>query len=94
MLIDVFLTLPVVCRCCGQGVTAVSNQEGYASYLLRLKGSDRDGQRTWRASLESTLDGQRLEFNSLEALIAFLEQQYGRGEAGTAGAREGSTARG
>jgi hypothetical protein len=58
---------------------AVSNQEDdYASYLLRLKRSDRNGRPTWRASMESTLDGQRLEFSGLEALVAFLEERFGR----------------
>jgi len=52
-------------------------QRDYASYLLRLMKSDRDGH-AWRASLESTTDRQRLEFSSVAALIAFLREQYGQ----------------
>ena len=51
-------------------------QSNYASYLLRLWRAEEDGQPVWRASLESTMDGQRLNFASLEALIAFLETQF------------------
>jgi hypothetical protein len=43
-----------------------SEQSDYASYLLRLVRSERDGH-AWRASLESTADGQRLEFGSAKA---------------------------
>jgi len=54
-------------------------QDDYASYLLRLTKSDRDGH-AWRASLESTADGQWLEFGSVAALIAFLRERYGQTE--------------
>jgi hypothetical protein len=57
----------------------------YASYLLRLRRSDRDGQLTWRASLESTRDGQRIEFASVEALVAFLVARFGSTPPGAAG---------
>jgi len=60
-------------------------QDDYASYLLRLRRSDRDGQRTWRASLESTLDGQRIEFASVEALVAFLSARFGSSARDNAG---------
>jgi hypothetical protein len=50
-------------------------QNDYASYLLRLVRSERDGH-AWRASLESTADGQRLEFGSVAALIGFLRERY------------------
>ena len=63
-------------------------RDDYASYLLRLRRSDRDGQRTWRASLESTLDGQRIEFASVEALIAFLRAQFGSMPGDVAGSEE------
>lgn len=49
----------------------------YASYLLRLWKVQQDGQTIWRVSLERTQDGQRLNFPSLEALIAFLQDQFG-----------------
>jgi hypothetical protein len=51
-------------------------QSNYASYLLRLWRAEEDGRLVWRASLEGTVDGQRLNFSSLEALIAFLETQF------------------
>jgi len=53
----------------------------YASYLLRLVKSERDGH-AWRASLESTRDEQTLEFSSVAALIAFLRERYGQTEEG------------
>jgi hypothetical protein len=51
-------------------------QLNYASYLLRLWRTEEDGRLVWRASLESTGDGQRLNFSGLEALIVFLETQF------------------
>jgi hypothetical protein len=60
-------------------------RDNYASYLLRLRRSDRDGQPTWRASLESTRDGQRMEFASVEALVAFLIARFGSMPGGAAG---------
>jgi hypothetical protein len=53
-------------------------REDYVSYLLRLRLSDQDGQPTWRASLESTRDGQRTDFCSVEELVAFLTDRFGR----------------
>jgi hypothetical protein len=52
-------------------------QVEYASYLLRLWRTERDGRPVWHASLEGTFDGQRLNFSSLEALISFLEGHFG-----------------
>jgi hypothetical protein len=49
----------------------------YASYLLRLRKSDQDGRPVWRASLESTADGQRTDFASVEELVAFLVARFG-----------------
>jgi hypothetical protein len=60
-------------------------RDDYASYLLRLRRSDRDGQLTWRASLEGTLDGQRIEFASVEALVTFLSARFGSSPHDTAG---------
>ncbi|MBL7202018.1 MAG: hypothetical protein ISS56_17910 [Anaerolineae bacterium] len=51
-------------------------RDDYASYLLRLRRSDRNGRPTWRASLESTLDGQRTDFANVEELIAFLTARF------------------
>jgi hypothetical protein len=70
-------------------MTVGNERDDYASYLLRLRRSDRNGQPTWRASLESTHDGQRLQFNSLEALVAFLKDRFGQRVGGDAAGREG-----
>ena len=52
-----------------------STNRPYYSFLLRLW-AESDGDRwVWRASLESILTGERLGFPSLEALIAFLQDQ-------------------
>ena len=53
------------------------DRDNYASYLLRLRRSDQDGRPIWRASLESTRDGQRTNFDSVESLIAFLTDRFG-----------------
>ena len=63
-------------------------RDDYASYLLRLRRSDRDGQPAWRASLESTSDGERLEFGSVEALVAYLIARFGSVSGGGAGRDE------
>jgi hypothetical protein len=52
-------------------------QPDYASYLLRFWRAEEGGHLVWRASLESAVDGQRLNFASLEALVAFLEARFG-----------------
>jgi hypothetical protein len=51
-------------------------ERDYASFLLRLWRTQEDGQFVWRASLESTVEGERLNFPRLEALLAFLEAQF------------------
>ena len=63
----------------------MSKGQNYASYLLRLRLSEQEGQPTWRASLESTRDGQRIEFPSLEALIDFLRARIGPAKNDAAG---------
>jgi hypothetical protein len=65
---------------CRECTTMGKERDDYASYLLRLRRSDRNGQPTWRASLESTRDGERLEFSSVEALLAYLDTQFGQAE--------------
>ena len=56
-------------------------RRGYKSYLLRLWESDDQGKPIWRASLESPGTGELQGFATLQALIAFLEEQTaGRGE--------------
>ncbi len=49
---------------------------GYASFLLRLWECQVEQQTVWRASLESTQTGQRINFASLDELVAFLAQEY------------------
>ncbi len=53
----------------------VQEQIDYASFLLRLWRAEQDGQIVWRASLESTTTGDRLNFANLEALTSFLAEQ-------------------
>jgi hypothetical protein len=84
---DDSLTLPVIYRGRRKVVTVGNERDDYASFLLRLRRSDRNGQPTWRASLESTHDGQRLEFSNLEALVAFLKDRFSR-RAGSAAEKE------
>ncbi len=52
----------------------------YVSYLLRLWKPTGDEQTAWRASLESPLDRQQVNFASLEALLAFLIARFGQVE--------------
>ena len=54
-----------------------NDQPGYHSYLVRLW-SVRDGDQTvWRASLESTLSGERQSFASLDDACEYLKRQIG-----------------
>ncbi len=53
----------------------VQERTDYASFLLRLWRAEQDGQTVWRASLESTATGERLNFANLEALTSFLAGQ-------------------
>jgi hypothetical protein len=48
---------------------------GYLSYLLRLWQSGRKDKSVWRASLESPMTGERLDFTNLQDLFTFLEAQ-------------------
>ena len=45
------------------------------SYLLRVLVSIEKGKAEWRVLLEDTRVGERLGFNSLERLFAFMEEQ-------------------
>jgi hypothetical protein len=49
-------------------------QPDYQSYLLRLW-RESDGERGWRASLESARTGERRGFADLNALFDFLQRQ-------------------
>ena len=63
----------------GDGVVS-GKQSGYLSYLLRLwqdNNGDTEGKAAWRASLESSLTGEKRGFASLDDLFAFLRRQTG-----------------
>jgi hypothetical protein len=63
----------------------------YGAYLLRYweVRSERPGQAsTWRFSLEAAGTGERRGFRDLAALVADLEGELGREDAGAASARE------
>ena len=51
----------------------------YASYLLRLWQTEREGEQAWQASLQSSRTGEQLGFSTLDALFAFLRQQTDTG---------------
>jgi hypothetical protein len=53
-------------------------QPNYLSYLLRLWQTTSDGERIWRASVESPDTGERQGFSSLETLFDFLQDQTGQ----------------
>ena len=50
-------------------------QRGYVSYLLRMWPAEDNGDWVWRASLESSDDGQLWIFANLNELIAFVTTQ-------------------
>jgi hypothetical protein len=47
----------------------------YLAYLLRLWRAKAEGETTWRASLESSLTGERQGFASLDELFEFLRRE-------------------
>jgi hypothetical protein len=56
------------------------DESDYASYLLRLRRFEVEGQPAWRASLESVRTGERQSFTAAE-LLAFLRARLmARGE--------------
>lgn len=55
-------------------------KEGYHSYLLRIWLHEAAGKTSWRASLEGTRSGERIGFEDLKALVAFLSLKYPEGE--------------
>jgi len=54
---------------------AVSVEKKYQAYLLRLWRGDDPAVSSWRASLEDPRTGERIGFESLECLFAFLMEQ-------------------
>lgn len=51
------------------------SDEGYHSYLLRLRRHQRDGRLLWRISLQEPRTGQHHTFRSLDAAVDFLRTQ-------------------
>lgn len=67
----------------------------YASYLLRLQWAKNNTEPTWIVSMQSIKTGEQRLFPSLEALIAFLHEEFdvsgdSRGEETRAGAGDES----
>jgi hypothetical protein len=50
---------------------------GYASFMLRLQQAQSDNHPTWLISIQSTKTGNLRRFPSLDALIAFLRDEFG-----------------
>jgi hypothetical protein len=61
----------------GARVAMSEKQPVYLSYLLRLWSVRIAGDTVWRASLESSLTGERRGFASLEGLYDFLKRKTG-----------------
>lgn len=53
---------------------------GYLSYLLRLWQTSDGEQEIWRASLECPGEGERINFASFAALVAYLETELAAAE--------------
>jgi hypothetical protein len=56
----------------------VSERQRYLAYMLRLWQVGEE-EKVWRASLENAHSGARQGFASLNALLAFLEDETGEG---------------
>jgi hypothetical protein len=56
-------------------------RRGYLAFLLRLWQVRSEGGSTWRGSLESARNGERLGFASLEELFGFLQRRTAEEEA-------------
>ncbi len=54
--------------------------ERYASFMLRFQWAKNDKQPTWLISMQSTKTGQLRWFPNLEALIAFLREEFAERE--------------
>jgi hypothetical protein len=52
-------------------------QDSYTSYLLRLRRVQSDTGRSWLASLQSTATGAEQWFVDVNALIEFLQSEFG-----------------
>jgi hypothetical protein len=54
-----------------------NEQPDYLSYLLRLWRVTGKGRTVWRASLESSLSGERQLFSNMFDVLQYLQQQMG-----------------
>jgi hypothetical protein len=52
-------------------------KDSYASYLLRLRRVQSDTGRSWLASLQSTATGAEQWFVDVNALVEFLQREFG-----------------
>lgn len=52
----------------------------YASYMLRFSKLQSDTQAMWVASIQSPVDGELRWFASVDALIQFLQHEFGAEE--------------
>ena len=64
--------------------------DSYASYLLRLRRVQTDTGRSWLASLQSTATSAEQRFVDINALVEFLQSEYGECEPVTAQQRGAS----
>lgn len=74
----------------------MNSDHTYASYMLRLQWAKNNTEPTWIVSMQSTKTGEMRWFPSLEALIAFLHEEFDVSESPggeEAGAREGCETR-
>jgi hypothetical protein len=64
-----------------RGAHTVQPNATYASYLLRLRQVRNDEHLVWVASIQSTASDERRSFPSVNALVRFLESEYGECDA-------------
>jgi hypothetical protein len=57
-----------------------NSKPDYASYLLRLRCVSTGGRRAWTASLQSTATSAEQRFADINALIEFLQTEFGKCE--------------
>jgi hypothetical protein len=55
-------------------------KDGYVSYLLRLRRVQSGAGRSWMASLQSTANGAEQRFTDVQALVEFLQSEFGEHE--------------
>lgn len=69
-------------NCCQMSDTSAVVEKKYRAYLLRLwcgeDPAELGWRASWRASLEDPRSGERIGFESLECLFAFLMEQIER----------------